>query len=59
MQKKALSPPSLAMTTGNLANLEKTSEMSPIKYEFLANYSKQNFDNFGRKLKENQHLNFP
>ena len=31
------------MATINLENLEKTSEMSPIKGEFLARYSKQNF----------------
>ena len=30
------------MATGNLVNLEKTSEMSPIKDEFLASYSRQN-----------------
>ena len=50
MQKEALLPPPLTMTTGNLVNLEKTSEMSQIKDEFLASYSKQNF---GRKLKKN------
>ena len=43
MQKEALSPAPLTMATGNLVNLEKTSEMSPIKDEFLASYSKQNF----------------
>ena len=43
MQKEALSPASLTMATGNLVNLEKTSEMSPIKDEFLASYSQQNF----------------
>ena len=42
MQKKALSVPSLTMATGNLVNLKKASEMSPIKNEFLASYSKQN-----------------
>ena len=53
MQKEALLPPPLTMTTGNLVNLEKTSEMSPIKDKFLASYSKQNFlNNFGRKLKK-------
>ena len=31
------------MTTGNLVNLEKTCEISPIKDEFVATYSKQNF----------------
>ena len=43
LQKQALLPPPLTMVTGNLVNLEKTSEMSPIKDEFLASYSKQNF----------------
>ena len=42
MQKKALSVPSLTMATENLVNLKKASEMSPIKNEFLASYSKQN-----------------
>ena len=42
MQKIALSPPPLTMFTRNLVNLEKTSEMSPIKDEFLASYSRQN-----------------
>ena len=49
MQKKTLVPPPLKMATGNLVNLKKTSEMSQIKDEFLASYSKQNFD---RKLKK-------
>ena len=40
MQKEALLPPPLTMASGNLVNLEKTSEMSPIKDEFLASYSK-------------------
>ena len=31
------------MDPGNLVNLKKTSEMSPIKDQFLASYSKQNF----------------
>ena len=31
------------MATENLVNLEKNAEMSPIKDEFLATYSKQNF----------------
>ena len=31
------------MVTGNLVNLEKIAEMSPIKDEFFASYSKQNF----------------
>ena len=43
MQEKALSPPPITMDTGNLVDLEKTFEMSPIKDEFLARYSKQNF----------------
>ena len=43
MQKEALSTAPLTMATRNLVNLEKTSEMSPIKDEFLASYSKQNF----------------
>ena len=50
IQKKTLIPPLLTMATGNLVNLKKTSEMSQIKDEFLASYSKQNF---GRKLKKN------
>ena len=37
---KALPPPPLTMATGTLVNLEKTSELSPIKDEFLASYSK-------------------
>ena len=49
MQKEALLLPPLTMATGNLVNLEKTSEMSPIKDERLASYSKQNF---GGKLKK-------
>ena len=49
MQKEALLPPPLTMATANLVNLDKTSEMSPIKDKFLASYSKQNF---GRKLKK-------
>ena len=49
IQKKTLIPPLLTMATGNLVNLKKTSEMSQIKDEFLASYSKQNFD---RKLKK-------
>ena len=56
MQKEALLPPPLTMATRNAVNLEKTSEMSPIKDEFLASFSEQNF---GRKLKKNQHLNLP
>ena len=49
MQKEALLSPPLTMATGNSVNLEKTSEMSPIKDEFLASFSEQNFD---RKLKK-------
>ena len=41
--KKVLSLPLLRMATGNLVNLEKTSEISPVRDEFLASYSKQNF----------------
>ena len=55
-QKEALLPPPLTMVTGNLANLEKTFEMSPINDEFLASYSKQNF---WEKIEKSQHLNFP
>ena len=43
MQKEAVLPLSLTMVTGNLVNLKKNSEMSPIKDEILASYSKQNF----------------
>ena len=43
MQKKALSPPSPKMAIGNLVNLEKIFEISSIKDEFPAGYSKQNF----------------
>ena len=38
-----LSPSPLTITTRNLVNLEKTPERSPIKGEFLAGCSKQNF----------------
>ena len=31
------------MATGNLVNLEKTSEVPQIKDEFIASYSKRNF----------------
>ena len=31
------------MATENLVNLEESAEMFPIKDEFLAGYSKQNF----------------
>ena len=43
IKKNALSTPRSTMASGNLANLEKTAEMSSIKDEFLASYSKQNF----------------
>ena len=43
MQKQALSPPLLTVDTGNLVYVEKMSEMSPIKDQFLTSYSKQNF----------------
>ena len=46
-KKNALSAPPLTMVTGNLVNLDKTAEMSPIK-----DNSKENFDNFGKKLKK-------
>ena len=52
MQKAALLSPPLTMATENLVNLEKISEMSPIKDKFLASYSKQTFNSFGRKLKK-------
>ena len=42
MQKEALLSPPLTMATQNLVNLEKTSEISPIKDKFLASYLKQN-----------------
>ena len=57
MQKEALLSPPLIIATENLVNLEKISEMSPVKDKFLASYSKQTFNSFGRKLKKN--LNFP
>ena len=43
LQKQALFPPPLTIASGNLVNLEKASEMSPVKDEFPASYSKQNF----------------
>ena len=43
IRKKRLSSPRPTMATENLVNLEKTAEMSPIKDEFLASYSKENF----------------
>ena len=52
MEKEALLPPPLTMATGNLVNLEKTPEMSPIKDEFLASYLKQNFYRFWRKIEK-------
>ena len=47
------------MSTGNLVNLEKTSEMHPIRDESWLATQNKTFDNFDRKLKINQHLNFP
>ena len=47
------------MATGNLVNLEKTVEMSPIKDEFLASFSKQNFSQFWQKSEEIHQLSFP
>ena len=47
------------MVTGNLLNLEKTAEMSPIKDEFLASYSKQHFKQFWQKSEKIHQLNFP
>ena len=47
------------MATGNLVNLEKTAEMSPIKDEFLASCSKQNFGQFWQKSEKIHQLNFP
>ena len=46
------------MATGNLVNLEKTAEMSPVKDEFLASYSKQNFLQFWQKSEQFHQLNF-
>ena len=57
--KKKLSPPPLTMATGNLVNLGSTSETSPVKNEFLASYSKQNFWQFWQKIEKNQHSDFP
>ena len=42
IQKEALSQPLLTMATGNVVNLEKTTEIPPVKDEFLGSYSKQN-----------------
>ena len=42
----------MTMPTRNLVNLEKISEMSPIKGEFLASHSKQTFDFFSKELKK-------
>ena len=44
------------MVTENLVNLEKNAETSPIKDEFLANYSKQKF---WWEIGKAQQLNFP
>ena len=46
------------MTTENFVNLEKNAEMSQIKDEFLASYSKQNFWEFWQKIEKTQQLNF-
>ena len=51
MQKEALFPTPLTSATGNLVDLKKISEMSPIKDEFLLSQNKT-FYNFGRKLKK-------
>ena len=40
------------MAPGNLVNLDKNSEMSPIKDELLASYSKQNFQLFWQKIEK-------
>ena len=40
------------MATETLVNLEKSSEMSPNKGEFLASYSKENFNNLAKKKNE-------
>ena len=40
------------MATGKLVNLEKTAEICSVIDEFVASYSKQNFDNFGKKVKK-------
>ena len=49
MQKEALFPPPLTMATGNL---EKTSEMSPIKGNWQLATQNKTFNNFGKKLKK-------
>ena len=49
--EKALSLPPVTMGTGNLVNLEKTSEMFPIKDKLLASYSlAKNWKNSAIKL---------
>ena len=48
MQREALLSLPQTMATGNLVNLEKTTETSPIKDEFLASYS----ENFAENLKQ-------
>ena len=58
MCKKRLSSPQRTMATGNLVNLEKTAEMSPVKDELLASYSKQNFLQFWQKSEKFHLLNF-
>ena len=45
------------MTTNNSVNLEKSSEMSPIKREYLVSYSKEKL--FYQKMEKIQQLNFP
>ena len=47
------------MANGNLVNLEKTTEKSPIKDEFLASYSKQIFWQFWQNSEEIDQLSFP
>ena len=44
------------MATETLVNLEKSSEMSPNKDEFLASYSKQNFNNLAKKKKNGRKI---
>ena len=44
------------MATENLVNLEKTTETSPIKDEFLASYSKENVWQFGQKSERNSSI---
>ena len=53
--KKRLSPPGPTMAPGNLVNLEKTAEMSPLKMNSKLAAQNKTFDNFGRI----HQLNFP